>query len=568
MKILFVNPACLDPRIMGEDARVVPIGVYYMAALLMENKFDVRILNLAALDPDKDAVQTFGELIEKEKPDLIGFSVTNPNRINAIACAKAARKRLPQTCIVFGGPAPTFMAPYLLKACPEIDILVQGEGESTLLSLVKALAKTGSVKGASVRNIKGIAFLEDKKIIETGPAQVVQDLDSLVHPSTYFVFEHLSMSRGCPGTCTFCGSPKFWGKSGIRFHSPLWFVTEILSLAKKGVTHFYISDDTFTMDRERVIAVCKLIISADIPITWNAISRVDYIDRELLFWMRRAGCIQISFGVESGSKEIKKNLGKPISNERCIQAFSLTRSYGILPRAYFIYGSPGETQETIRESCDLMMALKPLATVFYLLVIFPGTHLYGRALAKGQVTDAVWDQKIEDLPWFELDDTLDFSRVKFFGDTLRETFFNNLAHFVHDIALVEEKELYPFHSDFLSRLAMTFSHGEYAKDPRIKDPAKIAERLFTRALSYSPCPRAFLGMAMLFQQQKKINRAAALLTKGLSLFPGNKELSVCMGVTLMNQAKFKDALPFFTLFKDDPGMDPYITICNTREQTP
>jgi anaerobic magnesium-protoporphyrin IX monomethyl ester cyclase len=584
MKILFVNPACLDKRITSEDAGVVPIGLYYMAALLLDKGFDARILNLAPLGSGKKNVQTFKEMIEREKPDLIGFSVTNPTRINAVACAKEARKLLPQTCIVFGGPAPTFMPGHLFTVCPQIDIIVKGEGEATILSLVQALAtakpisadsmENSSVKGSLFRKIKGIAFLENGQMIETGPADPVQDLDSLVHPSAYFVYQHLSMSRGCPGKCTFCGSPKFWGNDKIRRHSALWFAEELMALAQKGVTHFYISDDTFTMDRERVIEFCKILIAAKRPITWNAISRVDYIDKELLFWMRRAGCLQISFGVESGSQKIKRALGKPVANEACIKAFSLTRSHGILPRAYFIYGSPGETEETIQDSCELMMQLKPLGAVFYMLVIFPGTHLYNHARKRGLVTDEIWHQSIEDLPWFELDDTLDFPRVCAFGDRLRKTFSENLPQFAHGIDLVDEKALYPFHADFLSRLAMTFSHGEYAQDPqankenRTKETDKIAEHLFTRALSYSPHPRAFMGMALLLQKQKKFSQATSRLAQGLDHFPGNKDLSVCMGVCLMNQAQFKEALPFFTPFKEEPGMDHYINICNSQEQTP
>jgi len=586
MKILFVNPACLDKRITNEDAGVVPIGIYYMAALLLEKGFDARILNLAApgtdKDTSKDTVQTFRAMIKKEKPDLVGFSVTNPTRFNAVACAKEARTLLPQTCIVFGGPAPTFMPGHFFKVCPQIDIMVKGEGEATILSIVQALANTkflesesietksihnGSVPLALARKIKGIAFCEKGKMIETGPAKPIQDLDSLVHPSAYFVYQHLSMSRGCPGKCTFCGSPKFWGNTNIRRHSALWFAEELLALAQKGVTHFYISDDTFTMDRERVIDFCKILIAADPHITWNAISRVDYIDKELLFWMRRAGCLQISFGVESGAQKIKKTLGKPVADEACIKAFFLTRSHGILPRAYFIYGSPGETDETIQDSCDLMMQLKPLGTVFYLLVVFPGTHLYDHARQKGLVTDKVWQQPIEDLPWFELDETLDFPRVKAFGDKLRQAFFENLSHFAYEIDLVEEKALTPFHADFLSRLAMTFSHGEYAGDTRIKETDKIAEHLFTRALSYSPHPRAFMGIALLLQKQKQFSQAKSRLAQGLAHFPGNKDLSVCMGVCLMNQAQFKEALPFFTPFREEPGMDHYINICNSQERT-
>jgi radical SAM superfamily enzyme YgiQ (UPF0313 family) len=568
MKILFVNPSCLDPRITSDDARVVPIGIYYMAALLLDKGLDAQILNLASLDGDKESLKAFNETIEREKPDLIGFSVTNPNRINAVACAKEAKKRLPQACILFGGPAPTFMAAHLFTVCPQVDIMVQGEGESTLLAIVQALANGNTLKEASIRKIKGIALWKNGCLVETGPCDPIADLDSLPHPSQYFVYQHLAMSRGCPGKCTFCGSPKFWGSHNIRCHSALWFAEEIKTLARKGVTHFFISDDTFTMDRNRVIELCQLLIAADLHITWNAISRVDYIDKELLFWMRLAGCIQISFGVESGSQKIKKLLGKPISNEACVQAFALTISYGIMARAYFIYGSPGETDETIKESCDLLIQLNPLGTIFYLLVIYPGTHLYRKALQKKLITDEIWHREMEDLPWFELDETLDFPRVKAFGDRLRNTFFDHLPQFVSQIDLVADERLYPFHADFLSRLAMTFAHGEYANDPRIKTPGKIAEHLFTRALSYSPDPRAFMGIAMVLQKQKQFSKATFHLTKGLDHFPGNKDLSVCMGVCHMNQNRFKKALPFFIPFRDDPGIAHYITICNSQEKTP
>ncbi|OQY52985.1 MAG: B12-binding domain-containing radical SAM protein [Desulfobacteraceae bacterium 4572_89] len=587
MKILFVNPACLDKRVFNDDDKVIPIGLYYMAALLLENKFDVRILNLASPagidemqgqktqprqnsndsvhDSAQDPILAFTAVIEKEKPNFIGFSVTNPTRINALACARAARKILPHAWIVFGGPAPGFMGDYLLKTCPEIDIIVRGEGESTCLALVKSIKKGESFKGRNVKGIKGILFHENNKIIDTGPAEPIQDLDSLVHPSKYFVFQHLSMSRGCPGKCTFCNSPKFWGASGIRFHSAQWLAMEIQALAKKGITHFYISDDTFTMDRNRVIEFCSLIISAGITITWNAISRVDYIDKELLSNMRKAGCIQISFGVESGAEKIKKTLGKPMSNKKCIQAFSLTLSHGIMPRAYFIYGSPGETWDTIQESVDLLIKLRPLGAIFYMLVIFPGTHLYKYALEKRLVTHEIWDQDIEDLPWFDLDDNLDFPQVKAFGKKLRQTFYTNLNQFADSIDLKEDKSLYPFHADFLSRLAMTFSHGEYSNDPRIKNPDKIAEKLFNRSLTYLPQPRAFLGIAMLLQKRKNFDQAVTLFEKGLGHFPGNKDLSMGMGICLMNQGRFKKALTFFTPFRNESGMGHYINICNSQD---
>ncbi len=394
------------------------------------------------------------------------------------------------------------------------------------------------------------------------PRDPIAEPDTLVHPSRYFAYQHLSLSRGCPGKCTFCGSPKFWGNQTLRFHSPEWFADEIQALVEKGIHHFYISDDTFTMDKQRVIEFCTLIIKRKLTITWNAISRVDYIDADILSAMRKAGCIQLSFGVESGSEKIRKRLGKPIEQDKIITAFSLTASYGILPRAYFIYGSPGETDQTIQESLALLNAIQPLSAIFYMLVVFPGTHLYQSAVQKGLVSDDLWYQKIEDLPWFEIDKQLDFPKVKAFGDRLRSEFYNNLDTFAQQIDLVDIKELYPYHAQFLSRLAMTFSHGEYAADTRVKNPDKTAKQLYDRALSYAPDARAFLGLAMLLQKQRRFDQAISILEKGLGHWPENKDLSVCMGVSLMNTGRFSTALNFFEKFRDLPEMRQYIQICH------
>lgn len=556
-KIFLVNPACLDKRISGEDAGIVPIGLYYIGAALMAASFRVKIVNLA--DTGEDSVNVFTKRVTAEKPDVIGFSVTNPNRWNAMACAGVAKKILPETPVVFGGPAPTFLSDHLLAACPDIDYIVTGEGEHTFLELVKAIEKGSRT---AVEQVKGLVFRKGNSFFRTPPRPPIDPLDALVHPSGYFTYQHLSMSRGCPGNCTFCGSPRFWGNTKVRFHSPQWFVDEIQALVQRGVTHFYISDDTFTADKQRVIEFCRLIIDQGICITWNAISRVDAIDEEILFYMRKAGCIQLSFGVESGSEKIRKRLGKPVLREKITAAFSLTASYGILPRAYFIYGSPGETDATIKESCDLLNSIRPLAAIFYLLVIFPGTHLYRSSVQKGLVTDDLWYQKIEDLPWFEVDKNLDFTKVKAFGDRLRSEFYGNLDFFAQHVSLVDIKELYPCHADFLSRLAMTFSHGEYGADPRVKNQEITAEMLYDRALSYAPDPRAFLGLAMLLQKQRRFDKAILILEKGLGHYPENKDLNVCMGVCLMNTGRFTTALPVFEKFRAVSGIDRYITLCH------
>ena len=562
--VLFVNPACLDARFTDEDAGMVPIGVYYLGGLLSENGFDVRILNLARLGPARSnaGLNEFKARVKQLAPEIIGFTVTHPSRHQALACARTAKQINPDVIVVFGGPAPTFMAEFLMDICPDIDFIVKGEGELACLELVRAV-KTGTLN-EKAGTIPGLVFRRGNAVESSGPARLIEDLDQLPHPARHFTYQHLSMSRGCPGKCTFCGSPEFWGKSGVRFHSAQWFAHEIHLLFQKGVTHFFISDDTFTMDRQQVIELCRILISLHIPITWNAISRVDHVDGDVLSWMRRAGCIQISFGVESGDEKIRRTLGKPVSKQAIVNAFALTRAAGMMPRAYFIYGSPGETRETIQQSINLIREIKPLSAVFYMLVTFPGTRLYRYARQTGKVTDEVWNQEIEDLPWFELDDNLDFKTVQSFGDGLRHAFYSGLPGFALSVQPDEDPDLAPLHADFLSRLALTFSHGDYADDPRLQDPDGTAIGLFEKALEYAPHPRAFLGLGMIFQRQKKFNHAVDRLEQGLNRYENDKDLHVCMGVSLMNLGKFDKALPHFLRFKTDAAMARYIDICQNK----
>jgi radical SAM superfamily enzyme YgiQ (UPF0313 family) len=587
VKILFVNPSCQDPRVTDPDALQVPIGLYYLAAGLLDQGWISGILNLAPAGPanpsakgsTQHALGLFTRSIMQEKPDIIGFSVTNPSRINAMACAAKARQILPDCLIVFGGPGATFMADFLFDACPALDVIIKGEGEISTEKLVNAAKKVkancGTLRQAQgmrpeliddLGQISGLVFRNKATLHDTGQSELVKNLDTLPHPSRYFTYQHLAMSRGCPGKCTFCGSPKFWGTSVVRRHSPQWFFDEIKALAQNGVTHFYISDDTFTMDYDAVRKLCGKIIQADLGITWNAISRVDYIDERILGLMRQAGCIQISFGIESGAAPIKRILGKPIDNDTCVAAFDKVKAAGILPRAYFIYGSPGETDATIQESIDLMIRLGPLSTVFYMLVTFPGTALYNRAVQKGWTQDNVWQKDIEDLPWWELDPDMDFSRVKGWGARLRQAFFDHLEDFINRIPLDPDDASAPLHADFLSRLAMTFSHGEYAQDARVKNADQMAVNLFDKALGIHPCARAYQGLAMICQKHKNFTRAIAILSKGLSNFPKDKDLCVCMGVCLMNTGNFANALTYFTPFADDPALGQYINICKQKNK--
>jgi anaerobic magnesium-protoporphyrin IX monomethyl ester cyclase len=308
MKVLLVYPNFLEERIHSEEIGAVPIGMHYLGAMLMEHGHEVKIADWHAIGRDHRTVE---EVLLSERPHIVGFSIVNANRWGAVDISRTVKKILPDSKVVFGGVGATFLWKDLLECCPELDYAVLGEGEETFLGLIEQVLQGGG----RPEEIRGIAFRRGGEAIRTENATPIPDLDMLPRPSKYFTFDHLSSSRGCPSDCTFCGSPKFWGRT-IRFHSPDYFADQLSDLSRRGRKFFFVSDDTFTMRRDRVISICNKIMERKLDITWFAISKVSHVDEEMLFWMRKAGCIQISYGVESGSEKIRRVLNKQITDGR------------------------------------------------------------------------------------------------------------------------------------------------------------------------------------------------------------------------------------------------------------
>ena len=555
MKIVLIYPYFLDERLHKEDIQAVPIGLYYVGAVLRENGYDVEILNWHDINKTPHLI---GEILLQKRPDVIGFSIVNANRWGGIEIARIAKTLLPNVVVVFGGIGTTFLWEHLMRHFPEIDFAVIGEGEYSFLNLIKHIEQKAEVN--HIGNIEGIVFRQSGQIIKTAVKGFIKDIDSLPMPSKYFNFQHISSSRGCPAKCNFCGSPGFWEQK-VRFHSSEYFVEQVEQLYLKGINFFYISDDTFTMNSGRVIDICKGIIQKGIKITWYAISSVNYVDEEMLYWMRRAGCIQISYGVESGSEKIRKLLNKNIKTDNIKRAFELTTRYGILARAYFIYGSPEENWKTIQETIDLIHEIKPLSVVFYILDIFPGTALYEDFKKRTNVTDDVWLEKVEDIMYFESDARLSEEMVLSFGNKLRSDYYRHLPEFADAIELIDREDLYEHHAGFLSRLAMTFSHGEYASNDAIPEREEVAERLYRRALQYYPDETAFLGLGIILQKRRLYQESIQPLSEGVRHFNKSESLADCLGVSYINLGRYEDALECFLKFPESTDAVKFAAYC-------
>jgi radical SAM superfamily enzyme YgiQ (UPF0313 family) len=526
-----------------------------VGAVLKEHHYDVEILDWHEINRTPQKIK---EGLAQKKPDVIGFSVLHGNRWAAIEIARAAKRLNPKTRIVFGGIGATFLWEHLLTHFPEVEAVVLGEGEGTFLNLVRHFEKK---QDQGIEEIRGIAYRKEGKPFKTGEPEFIKDIDSLPIPAKHFTYQHVSSSRGCAWNCSFCGSPQFWGRN-VRWRSPENFIEEVERLYRKGVGFFYFSDDTFTMKPKRVIEICKRIIEKNLRISWYAISRVDQVDEEMLYWMRRAGCIQISYGVESGSPKIRKTLGKQVKTEQVRKAFALTTRYGILSRAYFIYGAPGESWGTIQETIDLMDEIKPLSAIFYILDVFPGTRLYSDLMKNSDITDDIWLKKMEGIMYFETDPSMNDDLILAFGKKLRSAFYEKVNAYAESVELADQKDLYPWHADFCSRLGMTFSHGDYSKMQEVREKNETAEKLLRKALIYHPDHRAYLGLGMIKQRKSEFKESVTILEEGLSHWPESEDLNLCVGISLMNMGDFKGALDHFSKFPQSSAARRYVEECH------
>lgn len=555
MKILLVYPYCLEERYYEENVAAVPIGLYYLGALLKEHKYDVEILNLYDFRDDPSSIE---DILREKRPDVIGFSVFNANRWGAIDIAKIAKQLNPNVSVVFGGVSATYLWEHFLTHFPQVDLIILGEGERSFLEVLNCL-KSNNLQ--NLANIRGIAYRNQGGILTTGPAEFIGSLDDLPNPAKYFSYQYLTLTRGCPADCHFCGSPQFW-KRRVRWHSAEYFVEQLELLYRRGINFFYFSDDTFTLKKSVVIDICKKILSKKLNIGWYAISRVDQVDAEVLYWMRCAGCIQISYGVESGSEKIRKLLNKNIDSQQIKKAFALTASFGILARAYFIYGCPEESSQTIQQSIDLIEEIKPLSVIFYVLRLFPGTALYCAFKEKHGLTDDIWLERIEDILHYQYDPHLSERQVKQFGENLRTSYYKALPTFADSLELEDIRELYPLHADFYSRLAMTFSHGDYSQIEAIPGKDNVATRLYEKSLEYYPNHRAYLGLGILKQKIRRYEESITILTEGIRHFPESEVLHQCLGFSFMNTAQYAEAISTFSKFPDSRESIANIAACH------
>src|SRR5262245_49198526 len=300
--------------------------------------------------------------------------------------AALARAANPRCLVVAGGPHATHLPHHLLERYPQIDLVARGEGEETMLELVRAAASgtlvrpdrgAGAILGADLaaagaegppQAISGLSYRTREGLRDTPERPVIRELDRLPHPGAdpHIVgvdaesqFEFVITSRGCPAACTFCSSPDFWGRA-LRFRSAAHMIDEVRLLRERhGVVYVSVRDDTFTANRRRVIDFCRGLSDSGIDLLWDCQSRVNIVDEERLAWMRRAGCTHIQYGVESGSPRMLERLNKGIRLDEIRAAAAMTRRVGLGLSIYLITGIDSETDADLGSTLRLIEEIRP-----------------------------------------------------------------------------------------------------------------------------------------------------------------------------------------------------------------
>jgi radical SAM superfamily enzyme YgiQ (UPF0313 family) len=372
-----------------------------IAAVLEKNGYMVRILDLPVLGFSEDS---FSTIIRQEKPDVVGVTAMTPTINSAVSVVEKVKECDRNITVVLGGAHATILPEETLKSISEIDVIVRGEGEQTILEFIRVLQEDPN----SINQVLGISCREGDSVRSNPLRPPVLDLDTLPLPAFHLLpigkyrlhppfgrrkpAMPIITSRGCPYHCIFCSKAVFGEK--YRSNNPAYIVDEIRFLKEKfGVKEIKFYDDVFTLDRKRVIAICTQLKERGIDIPWSCETRVNLVDSELLKVMKNAGCYMIEYGAESGNQTVLNSLKKGITLEQTTKAFKLTHEAGIETVAYFMIGSPQETLETVQETVEFAKKLDPDFAQFSITTPYPATELYRLAVDEQYVSER-WDEYV------------------------------------------------------------------------------------------------------------------------------------------------------------------------------
>lgn len=407
VEVLLINPFL---EVLPDDpAGVTPVlSLGYLAAYLEERGVSVAILDAAAEgigNVERVGGKVRYGLNEEEikrrvrdyNPRIVGITCTSTlHASESHQVALIVKKVNPQILVVMGGAHPSAVSEEVLQD-KNVDVTVRGEGEITLWEIVKKVRE-----GGALEKVLGTA--------DNPPRPFVKDIDSLPFPARHLLpmdvyFRQASQaknyamrdramtmitSRGCPGNCVYCSVRTVWGRFW-RGRSPQKVVDEIEVLIKDfGVNEIHFIDDSISVDQRRMEGICDEIIRRKLDIKWTTPNGIAIwlLNKELIAKMKRAGCYRLTFGLESGNKEILRDfIGKHYDHNKAREIIRFCSKIGLWTVGTFIVGFPYETREQIEDTINFAISTDLDFAVFYIANPFPGTPLYQIFLQEGLLPD-------------------------------------------------------------------------------------------------------------------------------------------------------------------------------------
>lgn len=368
-----------------------PLGLLYIQAAIEKSHHESYFLdgNLEGWSHQETARRALSF-----DPGVIGIQAMTFTLPDVYLLAREIKKLNSDVKIVVGGSHATIY-PRETATLEGIDFAFTGEGEARFPAFLDTFHDD-----LAWTTIPGMAGTINDDIFYSGDFQLSDDLDKFPYParrsapynrySSVLAVRNpittMMTSRGCPFNCIFCN------RMGRRYrdHSPQYVLGEIEDILKLGIGEIFIHDDMFTLDRQRVRAICEGIIERRYDVVWEARTRVDCVDEEIIALMRKAGCHRLSFGVESGSERVLKSMKKGIKLDQVERAFAWCSKEGIVTLADFMFGNLDEEIEDIKKSLTLAKCINPDFVQYSICSPYPDTPLYKLGLERGIIPRDIW----------------------------------------------------------------------------------------------------------------------------------------------------------------------------------
>jgi anaerobic magnesium-protoporphyrin IX monomethyl ester cyclase len=374
---------CRGKRIAG--VQFPPLPLLYVATVLKQAGHTVTVLDAQARGKTPEDVESVIPAY-----DLVFMISATMSYAEDMALIGRLKKKNPRLiAIVFGAHA-TFLPRQALQYS-EVDIIVRHEAEFCLHDLVNALSRGGD----AWKQVPGIGYREDGRPHVNPPYPYIDDLDAIPFPDRsllpddlyyynpvikQYPWATLLSSRGCPGRCTFCTSPGYYG-THYRYRSAVNVVNEIEALAAAGMRELFFRDEVFTGNVKRVYDICRLIGERNISMSWICSVKANTLEYDMLKVMKKAGCRMIRIGVESGVQELLDAVNKDVAIEKTAAVFSWARELGLETHAHVMLGLPGETDDTVRRTFGFINRMRPSTVTYGIMTPYPGTPIYEQVLA-------------------------------------------------------------------------------------------------------------------------------------------------------------------------------------------